>query len=130
MTLNPKPQLPRAQPYLPQEVLFRQKEQFSDGVGYDWIDGLKAHAEHVVDDYMFSIRAERFPHNPPSTKEGYYARMIFEEAFPQETAAHTVPGGPSVACSTAKAVEWDAAWKAAYDAGSMLDQVYARFLLA
>eukprot|EP00283_Hemiselmis_rufescens_P011204 CAMPEP_0173435942 /NCGR_PEP_ID=MMETSP1357-20121228/15668_1 /TAXON_ID=77926 /ORGANISM="Hemiselmis rufescens, Strain PCC563" /LENGTH=644 /DNA_ID=CAMNT_0014400983 /DNA_START=52 /DNA_END=1986 /DNA_ORIENTATION=- len=109
-------------PYLPQEVLFRQKEQFSDGVGYDWIDGLKEHCARVVDDYMFSIRAERFPHNTPGTKEGYYARMIFEQLFPSKTAAETVPGGPSVACSTAKAVEWDEAWKKAYEAGSMLDQ--------
>eukprot|EP00281_Chroomonas_sp_CCMP1168_P021370 CAMPEP_0206227902 /NCGR_PEP_ID=MMETSP0047_2-20121206/8877_1 /ASSEMBLY_ACC=CAM_ASM_000192 /TAXON_ID=195065 /ORGANISM="Chroomonas mesostigmatica_cf, Strain CCMP1168" /LENGTH=641 /DNA_ID=CAMNT_0053651097 /DNA_START=79 /DNA_END=2004 /DNA_ORIENTATION=- len=109
-------------PYLPQEVLFRQKEQFSDGVGYDWIDGLKAHTSKVVDDYMFSIRQERFPYNPPGTKEAYYARMIFEQFFPSATAAQTVPTGPSVACSTAKAVEWDSAWKAAAESGSMLDQ--------
>merc|ERR1719298_128671 len=69
------------QPYLPQEVLWRQKEQFSDGVGYDWIDGLKAHANRVVDDTMFAFRAERFPHNTPGTKEAYYSRMIFEQYF-------------------------------------------------
>eukprot|EP00288_Rhodomonas_lens_P012893 CAMPEP_0177707586 /NCGR_PEP_ID=MMETSP0484_2-20121128/9832_1 /TAXON_ID=354590 /ORGANISM="Rhodomonas lens, Strain RHODO" /LENGTH=635 /DNA_ID=CAMNT_0019219113 /DNA_START=43 /DNA_END=1950 /DNA_ORIENTATION=- len=108
--------------YLPKEVLFRQKEQFSDGVGYDWIDGLKSHANKVVDDMMFAFRADRFPHNTPGTKEAYYSRMIFEQYFPSETALHTVPGGPSVACSTAKAVEWDAEWKKAAAAGSMLDQ--------
>lgn len=109
-------------PYLPKEVLWRQKEQFSDGVGYAWIDGLKEHANKVVDDYLFSIRAERFPYNTPSTKEAYYGRMLFEQHFPQSPAAGTVPGGPSVACSTAKAIEWDEAWKAAAAAGSMLDQ--------
>uniref|UniRef100_Q9MB61 Asparagine synthetase [glutamine-hydrolyzing] n=1 Tax=Astragalus sinicus TaxID=47065 RepID=Q9MB61_ASTSI len=97
-------------PYLPKHILFRQKEQFSDGVGYSWIDGLKAHAAKHVTDKMMRNAANIYPHNTPSTKEGYYYRMIFERFFPQNSARLTVPGGPTVACSTAKAVEWDAAW--------------------
>ncbi|XXG44494.1 hypothetical protein AAC387_Pa01g4283 [Persea americana] len=97
-------------PYLPKHILYRQKEQFSDGVGYSWIDGLKQHAaEHVTDKMM--LNAEYiFPHNTPTTKEAYYYRMIFERFFPQNPARLTVPGGASVACSTAKALEWDAEW--------------------
>ncbi|KAL8140930.1 hypothetical protein V2J09_006951 [Rumex salicifolius] len=97
-------------PYLPNHILYRQKEQFSDGVGYSWIDGLKAHAEQQVTDKMMQNAANIFPHNTPNTKEAYYYRMIFEKFFPQNSAVLTVPGGPSVACSTAKAVEWDATW--------------------
>ncbi|PPS06408.1 hypothetical protein GOBAR_AA14195 [Gossypium barbadense] len=82
-------------PYLPKHILYRQKEQFSDGVGYSWIDGLKAHAAANVTDKMMLNASNIFPHNTPTTKEAYYYRMIFE----------------SVACSTAKAVEWDATWK-------------------
>ncbi|KAK9168104.1 hypothetical protein Syun_000244 [Stephania yunnanensis] len=97
-------------PYLPKHILYRQKEQFSDGVGYSWIDGLKTHAaEHVTDKMMLNA-AHIFPHNTPTTKEAYYYRMIFERFFPQNSAKLTVPGGASVACSTAKAIEWDAAW--------------------
>ena len=80
--------------YLPKEVLFRQKEQFSDGVGYDWIDGLKAHANRVVDDTMFAFREHRFPYNTPGTKEAYFARSIFESFYPNETCIKTVPGSP------------------------------------
>ncbi|KAL0434736.1 UNVERIFIED_CONTAM: Asparagine synthetase [glutamine-hydrolyzing] [Sesamum radiatum] len=98
------------QPYLPKHILYRQKEQFSDGVGYSWIDGLKAHADLHVNDKMMLNAAHIFPHNTPTTKEAYYYRMIFERFFPQNSARLTVPGGASVACSTAKAVEWDAAW--------------------
>ncbi|KAH9661939.1 Asparagine synthetase (glutamine-hydrolyzing) 1 [Citrus sinensis] len=97
-------------PYLPKHVLYRQKEQFSDGVGYSWIDGLKAHAEQHVTDKMVQNAQYIFPHNTPLTKEAYYYRMIFERFFPQNSARLTVPGGASVACSTAKAVEWDAEW--------------------
>ncbi|KAD4981901.1 hypothetical protein E3N88_18572 [Mikania micrantha] len=98
------------QPYLPKHILYRQKEQFSDGVGYSWIDGLKAHAEQHVTNKMM-LHAERiFPHNTPVTKEAYYYRMIFERFFPQNSAKLTVPGGASIACSTAKAIEWDASW--------------------
>ncbi|KAJ0248369.1 Asparagine synthetase [Hirschfeldia incana] len=97
-------------PYLPKHILYRQKEQFSDGVGYSWIDGLKAHAAENVNDKMMSNAAYIFPHNTPLTKEAYYYRMIFERFFPQNSARLTVPGGATVACSTAKAVEWDASW--------------------
>ncbi|MBA0866067.1 hypothetical protein Goshw_017609 [Gossypium schwendimanii] len=98
-------------PYLPKHILYRQKEQFSDGVGYSWIDGLKAHAAKNVTDKMMLNASYIFPHNTPTTKEAYYYRMIFERFFPQNSARFTVPGGASVACSTAKAVEWDVSWK-------------------
>ncbi|EPS71106.1 asparagine synthetase, partial [Genlisea aurea] len=97
-------------PYLPKHILYRQKEQFSDGVGYSWIDGLKDHANKQVTDAMLSNAKFVYPENTPTTKEAYYYRSIFEKAFPKNAARSTVPGGPSVACSTAKAVEWDAAW--------------------
>ncbi|RLN13644.1 asparagine synthetase [Panicum miliaceum] len=97
-------------PYLPKHILYRQKEQFSDGVGYSWIDGLKDHASQHVSDSMMMNASFIYPENTPTTKEGYYYRMIFEKFFPKPAARSTVPGGPSVACSTAKAVEWDAAW--------------------
>ncbi|XP_021715335.1 asparagine synthetase [glutamine-hydrolyzing] 1-like [Chenopodium quinoa] len=103
------------QPYLPKHILYRQKEQFSDGVGYSWIDGLKAHAEQHVTDKMMQHAEYIFPHNTPNTKEAYYYRMIFERLFPQNSARMTVPGGPSVACSTAKAIEWDQAWSTNLD---------------
>ncbi|GJN28518.1 hypothetical protein PR202_gb16656 [Eleusine coracana subsp. coracana] len=103
------------QPYLPKHILYRQKEQFSDGVGYSWIDGLKAHAASIVSDKMMSNAQYIFPHNTPTTKEAYYYRMIFERFFPQKSAILTVPGGPSVACSTAKAIEWDAQWSGNLD---------------
>eukprot|EP00850_Spirogloea_muscicola_P015747 SM000123S25859 [mRNA] locus=s123:338049:342948:+ [translate_table: standard] len=100
-----------ANPYLPKHILYRQKEQFSDGVGYSWIDSLKEHAAFKVSDQMMASAKHMFPHNTPTTKEGYYYRMIFEQKyFPQESARLTVPGGPSIACSTAAAVAWDAAW--------------------
>ncbi|KAE9463607.1 hypothetical protein C3L33_04485, partial [Rhododendron williamsianum] len=98
-------------PYLPKHILYRQKEQFSDGVGYSWIDGLKAHADkHVVTNKMMLNATHIYPHNTPTTKEAYYYRMIFERFFPQNPASLTVPGGASIACSTAKAIEWDASW--------------------
>ncbi|KAM0953202.1 putative asparagine synthase (glutamine-hydrolyzing) [Dioscorea sansibarensis] len=97
-------------PYLPKHILYRQKEQFSDGVGYSWIDGLKAHAAQHVTDKMMQNAGNIFPHNTPTTKEAYYYRMIFDRFFPQNSASLTVPGGPTVACSTAKAVEWDSKW--------------------
>ncbi|KAK9053608.1 hypothetical protein SSX86_024682 [Deinandra increscens subsp. villosa] len=93
-----------------QHILYRQKEQFSDGVGYSWIDGLKEHAELNVTDKMMLHAEHIFPHNTPVTKEAYYYRMIFERFFPQNSAKLTVPGGASIACSTAKAIEWDASW--------------------
>eukprot|EP00744_Colponema_vietnamica_P005689 GILI01008306.1.p2 GENE.GILI01008306.1~~GILI01008306.1.p2 ORF type:complete len:598 (-),score=212.50 GILI01008306.1:51-1844(-) len=98
-------------PYLPEKILWRQKEQFSDGVGYSWIDGLKAHAEEVVTDAMFANAKYRFPEDTPLTKEAYLYRSIFETHFPQASARKTVPGGPSVACSTPAAIAWDASFK-------------------
>ena len=97
-------------PYLPAEVLWRQKEQFSDGVGYDWVDGLKAYAESEVTDAQFAARAERFPFNPPETKEYYMLRSIFESRFPEKSALDTVPFGKSIACSTPEAIAWDPKW--------------------
>jgi len=101
--------------YLPDSILWRQKEQFSDGVGYGWIDGLKAHAEAHVSDHDFAAAAERFPINPPQTKEAYYYRRIFEQFFPGDACAHTVPGGKSIACSTPAAIAWDVSFANAAD---------------
>ena len=97
--------------FIPDNILYRQKEQFSDGVGYGWIDGLRDHAEAEVTDGEMERAAIRFPIHPPATKEGYFYRRIFEEHFPSAAAAATVPGGKSVACSTEKALEWDARLK-------------------
>ncbi|MFD0737772.1 asparagine synthase B [Lysobacter koreensis] len=101
--------------YLPDEILWRQKEQFSDGVGYGWIDGLKAHAEVHVSDREFAAAASRFPVNPPQTKEAYFYRRLFEQNFPGAACAQTVPGGKSIACSTPTAIAWDAAFASAAD---------------
>ncbi len=92
-------------------VAWRQKEQFSDGVGYSWIDSLKEVAESSVTDEQMAHAAERFPINPPMNKEEYCYRSIFEEHFPSESAARSVPSVPSVACSSAVALEWDASFK-------------------
>jgi asparagine synthase (glutamine-hydrolysing) len=100
---------------LPDEILWRQKEQFSDGVGYGWIDGLKAHAEGFVSDAMFAQAALRFPVNPPQTKEAYWYRELFEREFPGEACARSVPGGKSIACSSPAAIAWDPAFAAAAD---------------
>ena len=97
--------------YLPHEVAWRQKEQFSDGVGYSWIDSLKALVEEQVSDELMTNAVHRFPIQPPATKEEYYYRTIFEEHFPSDQAALTVPSVPSIACSTPVALEWDAAFK-------------------
>ena len=94
---------------LPPEIAWRQKEQFSDGVGYGWIDSLKAMAEATVSDREMAQAADRFPINPPRNKEEYCYRSIFEECFPSQTAAQCVPSVPSVACSTAEALAWDEA---------------------
>ena len=96
---------------LPEEIVWRQKEQFSDGVGYSWIDTLKKVTEELVTDDQMAHAAERFPINTPMCKEEYYYRSIFEEHFPSESAARSVPHEASVACSTAIALEWDEAWK-------------------
>ena len=96
---------------LPDSVAWRQKEQFSDGVGYSWIDTLKEITSQAVTDEQMAHAAERFPINTPMCKEEYYYRSIFEEHFPSDSAARAVPHEASVACSTAKALEWDEAWK-------------------
>ncbi|ENM5827404.1 asparagine synthase B [Vibrio metoecus] len=101
--------------YLPASIAWRQKEQFSDGVGYGWIDTLKATAEAKISDQQMETARFRFPYNTPTTKEGYVYREIFEELFPLESAARCVPGGPSVACSSAKAIEWDESFKNCID---------------
>ena len=96
---------------LPEAVAWRQKEQFSDGVGYSWIDTLKEITSQAVSDEQMAHAAERFPINPPKNKEEYYYRSIFAEHFPSDSAALSVPSEASVACSTAIALEWDAAFK-------------------
>ena len=95
---------------LPEEIVWRQKEQFSDGVGYSWIDTLKQITSEAVSDEQMAYAAERFPVHPPQCKEEYYYRSIFAELFPSESAARAVPSEASVACSTI-ALEWDAAFK-------------------
>lgn len=96
---------------LPDEVAWRQKEQFSDGVGYSWIDTLKKITSDQVSDEQMAHAAERFPINPPRNKEEYCYRSIFAEHFPSDSAARSVPSVPSVACSTAEALAWDEAFK-------------------
>jgi len=100
---------------LPPSIAWRQKEQFSDGVGYSWIDSLKAVAEQQITDDMMATAPFRFPVNTPMSKEEYRYRAIFEEYFPSEASAATVPSVPSVACSTPVALEWDEAFKNAND---------------
>jgi len=97
--------------YLPSSVAWRQKEQFSDGVGYNWIDSLKALAEKEVSDEQLANAKYRFPVNPPMSKEEYLYRSIFTEHFPSNQAAACVPSVPSVACSTAEALAWDESFK-------------------
>lgn len=114
------------QDYLPESVAWRQKEQFSDGVGYNWIDSLKEMAEKKVSDKQMMHALERFPINPPMSKEEYWYRTMFEEHFPSASAAHTVPSVPSVACSTAVALEWDASFKNRVDpSGRAVKAVHA-----
>lgn len=92
---------------LPQSIAWRQKEQFSDGVGYAWIDAIKDCAEEQVSDADMTRAEGRFPFNTPLSKEAYYFRSLFEQHFPMASAAQTVPGGPTVACSTPEAILWD-----------------------
>lgn len=117
--------------WLPDEVLWRQKEQFSDGVGYGWIDGLKAHAAQQVSDADLREAARRFPVGTPTTKEAYLYRRLFEEHFPSASCASTVPNQESVACSTPVALEWDASFRAMADpsgraVAGIHDDAYAR----
>ena len=97
--------------YLPESVVWRQKEQFSDGVGYNWIDSLKAMVAEKVTDEMMNTSKFRFPINTPMSKEEYFYRSIFTEHFPSDSAASCVPSVPSIACSTPVALEWDASFK-------------------
>ncbi|MEO1487040.1 MAG: asparagine synthase B [Bacteroidota bacterium] len=97
--------------YLPESVAWRQKEQFSDGVGYSWIDTLKALVEKEVSDEQLENARFKFPIQTPTSKEEYYYRSIFEGHFPSDAAALSVPQEPSVACSTKIALEWDEAFK-------------------
>lgn len=97
--------------YLPESIAWRQKEQFSDGVGYSWIDTLKVQAEEKVSDEEFATAFDRFPVNPPKNKEEFLYRSIFEGHFPSQAAAMTVPSVKSVACSTPEALAWDAAFQ-------------------
>lgn len=97
--------------YLPESVAWRQKEQFSDGVGYNWIDSLKELVKTAVTDEQLANAKFRFPVNPPMSKEEYYYRTIFSEHFPSDSAAACVPSVPSVACSTPEALAWDASFQ-------------------
>jgi asparagine synthase (glutamine-hydrolysing) len=101
--------------FLPDDILWRQKEQFSDGVGYGWIDGLRAHAEREVSDDALGRARFRFPKNTPRTKEAYFYRSIFEQHFPGDEAAACVPEGPSIACSSPVAIEWEKSFAANAD---------------
>lgn len=112
--------------YLPEDVVWRQKEQFSDGVGYNWIDSLREMADKKVSDKQMEHAAERFPINPPMSKEEYWYRTMYEEHFPSAAAAQCVPSVPSVACSTAIALEWDASFKKRVDpSGRAVKAVHA-----
>ncbi|MFL2607883.1 MAG: asparagine synthase B [Flavobacteriaceae bacterium] len=123
MSLNPKDKMIKGEriekwilrkafeDYLPDSIAWRQKEQFSDGVGYNWIDTLKKVVEDQISDKNMKEASSRFPFQTPATKEEYYYRSLFSEHFPSETAASCVPQEPSVACSTKIALEWDEAFK-------------------
>ncbi len=128
MSINPEAKLPAANDgvekkilrdafsdLLPKSIIERQKEQFSDGVGYSWIDTLKEYAREQVSEDDLKNAEYRFPYNTPETYEGYLYRTIFEEHFPGEAAAMTVPGGKTVACSTPKAIEWDKSFETMAD---------------
>jgi asparagine synthase (glutamine-hydrolysing) len=101
--------------YLPEEIVWRQKEQFSDGVGYNWIDSLKAMVSEMVTDEQMKNANFRFPIHTPQSKEEYYYRSIYNEHFPSDSAAMCVPSVPSVACSTAEALAWDASFQGKID---------------
>lgn len=101
--------------FLPEKIAWRQKEQFSDGVGYGWIDKLKEFTEKEVTDKMLKNAEFRFPINTPKSKEEYYYRTIFSEFFPMDSAVKCIPSGPSVACSTPEALAWDESLKNVID---------------
>ena len=111
---------------MPAAILWRQKEQFSDGVGYAWIDGLKQHAAQCVSDADLATADTRFPYNTPETKEAYLYRRIFAQYFPSDACAATVPGGKSIACSSPEALAWDASFAVAADpSGRAIQAVHA-----
>ncbi len=110
--------------YLPEEVLWRQKEQFSDGVGYGWIDSLRALADSAVSDQELEVAEYKFPINPPKSKEEYLYRTIFNEHFANDAAAKCVPSVPSVACSTAEALAWDAGFDVTDPSGRAVKGVH------
>jgi len=113
--------------YLPEEIAWRQKEQFSDGVGYNWIDTLKEIAADQVTDLELEKAAYRFPINTPTTKEGYFYRTIFNNFYPGDEAANCVPGGKSVACSTPEALAWDKSLNNMIDpSGRAVQQVHIK----
>jgi asparagine synthase (glutamine-hydrolysing) len=141
MTLNPEDKMCRNgriekwilrkafEEYLPAEIAWRQKEQFSDGVGYSWIDNLKVVAAEKISDQQMAEAASYYPINPPQNKEEFLYRSIFAEHFPSSSAAMCVPSVPSVACSTPIALEWDEAFKMMNDPSgravkSVHDQAY------
>ena len=95
--------------------MWRQKEQFSDRVGYNWIDTLKDLTEKEISEEQMKNAHFRFPHNPPRSKEEYHYREIFESHFPSETAAKCVPSSPSIACSTPEALAWEKSFQNAAD---------------
>jgi len=101
--------------FIPREVLWRQKEQFSDGVGYMWIDTLRKTADALVTDAMMKGAKERYGVKTPLTKEGYWYRMMFDEHFPGTLAANCVQAEPSIACSTETALRWDKSFTASAD---------------
>ena len=100
---------------IPDEILWRQKEQFSDGVGYSWIDGLREYTATEVSDQQMANAAHRFPYNTPASKEAFFYRSVFSELFTLPSAEETVPGGPTVACSSPEATLWDASLQSVDD---------------
>ncbi len=96
---------------LPESVTWRQKEQFSDGVGYDWIGTLKEMVEKEISDEQLVNAHYKFPIQPPTSKEEFYYRTIFTKHFPSDTAAWSVPSVPSVACNSPVALAWDESFK-------------------
>ncbi|MBN1175709.1 asparagine synthase B [Candidatus Woesearchaeota archaeon] len=110
--------------YLPEEIIWRQKEQFSDGVGYGWIDYLKDYAEKTVSDEMLKKAKFKFPVKTPLSKEEYVYRTIFEETFASPSAVETVPVGPSVACSTPTAIAWSKQFEKADPSGRAVRMVH------
>jgi asparagine synthase (glutamine-hydrolysing) len=113
---------------LPDEILWRQKEQFSDGVGYSWIDGLKESTSQLISDKDFQNAAVRFPVNTPQSKEAYFYREVFESYFKLPSAIATVPGGPTIACSSPEAFLWDKSFQTNDPSGRAVKSVHNKAL--